>query len=282
MINEKITYIINEGFDPSVSPQIEVYKSDKFHGKAVGKAIFQRANEKNRNGRFYDARELFAQLKAPRTVELLRTGSLYSEDGHPLTTGANALQRQATIDKTKACSRILELHEDGEFVKGTFVACNNPLGLAFDMDIKEGLIPAWSLRALGTVENTNRGAEVKNLKLITYDNVIFPSHPGAYTETILGESTNVANTNKEISVTESGIIIPVCNDDIIKFIQTESANLKFIRDYFDFQYSNIQLNESGTKVILTENTGNTIVVPVETHIHNELMTYASEIKNLID
>ena len=43
----------------------------------------------------------------------------------------------------------------------------------------------------------------------------------------------------------------------------------------DFVYNNIKVNESGTKVILTTKVGESIIVPIESYIHNELMNYAT-------
>ena len=77
-------------------------------------------------------------------------------------------------------------------------------------------------------------------------------------------------------VTESGIIIPIVNESIIKFIQAESSNLKFVRECFDFAYDRITVNESGTKVLLTTNEGDTLVVNIENYIHNELMNYGKD------
>lgn len=268
MIMSNIGYIINEGFTEPYP--VKIIKEDtNFNGKTVAEGILQNANEKNRNGRWYDEEELFPQISCPRTVELLNAGYLRSENGHPLD---KSLARQSTIDDKLTNARFLKLWTEGTAVWGRFVGTNNEYGRAFDMDLKEGCMPAWSLRALGTIQQTNRGAEVKNLRLITYDQVIYPSHPGAYTQRIVSES---ANAEASI-INESAELFVIENKDVINFIQTESASLKFISEYFDFAYNNIKVNSNGTKVILTETgTGNTIVVPMEKHIHNEFMTYAA-------
>ena len=57
---------------------------------------------------------------------------------------------------------------------------------------------------------------------------------------------------------------------------------KFVRENFDFMYSGIKVNEAGTKVLLTTNEGDTLVVNMENYIHNELMNYASEFSKLVD
>ena len=280
MISENIGYIINEGFDGVRETKILTESSYKFNGKAIGEGVLQTVEEKNRNGRWYSYDELVPQLSCPRTVELLNAGYMRAELGHPMSSGNSAdLSRQATIDDKLTSARFLEFHMEGMDVHAKFVGTNNAYGRAFDLDLKEGCFPACSLRALGTVQQTNRGAEVKNLRLITYDQVIYPSHPGAYTKQILSESASLITESAD--ATGEAKLFPIVNKDVISYIQNESANIKFIQEYFDFAYNSIKVNNNGTKVILTETgTGNTIVVPMEKHIHNEFMTYASdEIRN---
>lgn len=277
MINSKIGYIICE----SVGEPSEVKIQPKLlNGKAIAECILQTADEKNRNGRFYAHEELFPQITAPRTLELLHSGTLKAECGHPL---SKDLQRQSTIDDTRTCARFLKLWIDGMNIMAHAVGTNNELGRAFDLDLKEGILPAWSLRALGSIMQTRRGAEVKNLRVITWDNVIYPSHPGAYTQKLLTESSGlvagdiITETN---DLTPEGIAIPITNSDVLKFIQTESANLKFVRECFDFAYTGIDVRKNGTKVLLTTNEGDTLVVNTESYIHDELMRYDKTYKTI--
>ena len=45
-------------------------------GRVMAEGVLQEANMKNRNGRFYDSRDLFPELVAPRQLELLQTGNM--------------------------------------------------------------------------------------------------------------------------------------------------------------------------------------------------------------
>lgn len=288
MINSQIGYIICES-DFSASTKLT---PKRINGKLVAEAILQTADEKNRNGRYYAEEELFPQLTAKRTVELLNAGYLRAECGHPL---SKDLQRQSTIDDTRTCARFLKLWTEGKNVMAHVVGTNSPLGQAFNADLEEGCMPAWSLRALGSVNNTARGAEVKNLRLITWDNVIYPSHPGAYTKGLVTESalldTNQSNVQRvlqerfELNINEqleadrigkSGILIPVTNENVLSFLQHESSNLKFVKECFDFAYTGIQTNNNGTRVLLTTNAGDTLVINAESYVHNQLMNYADD------
>ena len=272
MSNRNIGYIILE--ESPAEPSNVVLQHKLFNGKVVGKGIFQTANEKNRNGRYYSREELFPQIHSERIQELLNAGYLRAEMGHPQ--DAN-LQRQSQIDDRNTCARFLTLWTEGDDIWATFCGTNNEHGRSFDADLREGCKPAWSLRALGSVEQTHRGAEVHNLRIICWDNVIYPSHRRAYTTELVTESTNVV----ESSIAESGKLIPMLNDDVIRFIQADSKNIKFVRECFDFIYTGIMVNEAGSKVVLTTNSGDTLVINLESYVHNQLMNYADKINQFV-
>ena len=277
--NKIAAYIICES---DINPNLRKVE-EGMNGKAIGEGILQTADERNRNGRYYAEEELFPQLTAPRTKELLSAGYLRAEMGHPL---SKDLARQSVIDDKLSCARFLTIWTEGKNIWAKFTATNNEYGKAFDMDLKEGCRPAWSLRALGSVVQTSRGAEVKNLRIITWDNVIYPSHPGAYTQRIVSESLAITNESASMTtptgkiLTENDLegkafITPIKQEQILNYIREQSGNLKFIKECFDFVYNDIIVNEAGTKVFLTTKEGDTLVVPMESYIHNELMNYAT-------
>ena len=285
MILKQLPCIICESY-PEMS-ELKV-TNGTLNGKAIAEVILQTADEKNRNGRFYSHQELFSQLNSPRIIELLHTGTLKAESGHPM---SKDLQRQSTIEDKNCCARFLKLWTEGNDIKAHVVGTNNDLGKAFDLDLKEGIKPAWSLRALGSIEQTRRGAEVNNLRIITWDSVIYPSHPSAYTQKLLSESAIHIHANEEEleeatniinESTMEELITPIEQENIINFIKHESSSLKFLRECFDFVYDDIKVTNNGTKVILSEASGNTIIVPLESYIHNEIMNYASKKIDHID
>lgn len=269
-----IGYIICESAIPGFT-ETNIVKEE--NGKVIGEGILQTANEKNRNGRFYSSEELFPQLTAPRTLELLEAGYLRAELGHPL---SDELVRQQTIDDSRTCAQFLKLWTDGDNVWARFRGTNNAFGESFDKDLRDGCKPAWSLRALGTLVQTARGAEVKKLRLITWDQVIYPSHPHAYTQRLVTESADYTKENDVYC--ENGKIIPITNKSVIDYIKSESANLKFLENSIDFMYKTVKINADRSTVTLTSQSGDVYVVNLEQYINDEIRNYASELKNLID
>lgn len=132
--------------------------------------------------------------------------------------------------------------------------------------------PSFSLRALGSIRNTGRGAEVKGIKIITYDRVIYPSHDKAYTHRVVGESAVVSEgSNLYLDNNDQGRLIPITNESVLNYIKTESCNFKQIKESFDLLYDDIKLINGKSQVQLTDRAGGIFVVNLENYIHNEII-----------
>lgn len=282
--NKKVGWLVAESSvdeNDIKKPEIITPKGDK---KPQAKGILQRANRKNRNGRFYDDKELFPQLTCARSRELLATNTFGSENGHPM---SKDLVRQQTIDPNNVVAYFTKLWTEGDFIWGIFHGSNLAIGKAFTEDLLDGQLMAWSLRALGSIENTARGAEVRGVKLITWDRVIYPSHPEAYTSGILTESafynqtksgiyipkTPIPDSCKNKTVSESGILFPVVEQNIIDYIKQESCNFTQICNEFEVLYDDIKLLENGNVQLSNSGTGNVFIVNTESYIKDEIMDY---------
>lgn len=284
----KIGYILNESSVCMESVDIREDKNDRT--RVTGMGILQTGNEKNRNGRIYRTADLAKEIAAPRQQELLAAKQMCGEAGHPIGADASSLVRQQTIDPTKICVRYLKLWMEGDNVMGTFQGTNNALGEAFDKDLRQGVLPAFSLRALGTISSTPQGAVVENLKMITYDYVIYPSHPHAYTKGIINESAGIANAVKSNFTMNSSMdgtrsfIKEFSNKDVVNaitsmresavdYIKDKSHNFKLLQECYDMtNYDTIDII-SPHKIALTEAGKNTIVMNVEDYIANEIQNY---------
>lgn len=271
MDSNNIGYVIIETATTTedVAPA-KIIEENKHTGRVLAEGVLQEANMKNRNGRWYDSGELFPELVAPRQLELLRTGNMRGENGHPL---SKDLVRQQTIDPNNCSVVYTKFWTEGNFVMGRFFGTFNDKGEEFDRELRNGFSPSFSLRALGTICNTSRGAEVKNPKLITYDRVIYPSHDKAYTRGLVSESAGLAASDSKIILenNDPGLIIPVTNESVINYIKSQSLNFKAIKESFDLMYDDIQLVNGGSQVQLTDKSGSLFVVNLEQYIHNEIM-----------
>ena len=283
----KIGYILNES---SVCMESVDIREDRNSNRVTGIGVLQTGNEKNRNGRIYRTADLIREVNAPRQKELLAAKQLCGEAGHPIGADASSLVRQQTIDPTKICVRYLKLWMEGDNVMATFQGTNNALGEAFDKDLRQGVLPAFSLRALGTISSTPQGAVVENLKMINYDYVIYPSHPHAYTRGVLNESassiaipkSNFAMSNamdgsksfiKEFSNQDVVNAISTMRESAISYIKDKSSNFKMLQECYDMtKYDTVDIINPH-KLALTEAGKNTIVMSIEDYIANEIQNY---------
>lgn len=252
----------------------------KKESRIVADTILQTADAINRNKRIYPKDELFPQLESERIVQLLSHKQMLGECGHPLDT---ALARQQTIDKKLAAVSYTKFWTEGDHVWGQYKGYHNEYGQAIDLELREGAIPEFSLRALGSVESTSKGAMVRNLKMITYDNVVFQSDFDAYTRKIVSEDASNAELilPKKDIVLESGngtadIFKPILPDDVKKYIIAESANMKLIKESFDVFFDSISLDEDGSHVIMNTKEGDVLIINLEQYINNEIINFATK------
>ena len=265
-------YIILES--PTITSDFKkVGKSTAITNRLIAEGTLQDADNTNRNGRDYDSNDLFPALKDKRLTELINAGSLKSEDGHPLD---KTLARQQTIYNPLCCAKILAIWTEGKRIKGRFKGTNNDRGEYFNNDLLDGELPAWSLRALGTLQNSNGKVYVKNIRIITWDRVIYPSHACAYTEKIVSESAKLAGMGDNRLVYNrswKGEISPISEQQVLDYIKQESANLKMFGDNFEILGNTISLVENNSKVQLITKNGSIARVPIEQYIQDEFIHY---------
>jgi hypothetical protein len=230
----------------------------------------------NRNRRIYAKSDLMPEINGPRMKELIKAKQFCGEYGHPL---SDDLVRQQTIDPKLVCVRFEDIWVEDNLVKARFRGTNNDYGEYFDRDLRDGCKPAFSLRALGAIENVNGKAYVKGIKIITWDSVIYPSHRVAYTDKIVTESALDGSTvhENQIVVPENdpGRIITLTDSDartVINRLQKESANLSMIVDALDGIFDNITMIGEST-VLLTDRYGQRLTVNLEDHVDNIIMDY---------
>ena len=262
---ESIGFVILESAPIEVPDAKIITDSGK---RVTGEGIIQTAEEENRNGRCYLHQDLLREINCARTKELLSTGNMLSENGHPMDT---AMVRQQTIDPNNTVARFTRIWMDGNNVMAQFKGTNNEKGEEFDQDLREGILPSWSLRALGSLANKGGRNVVENLRVITWDRVIYPSHPHAYTTRLVTEST-VAVDNFNNNMNKNGMLIPITNESVMSYIKSESANIRSLISQIDFMYESARMI-SPSQVQLVAKTGDIFVVNLERHISNEIQSY---------
>lgn len=256
------------------------------NNKVTGTGIIQTLGDENRNGRIYELKDMKPEVEGDRIQkELIPTGNMCGHDGHPSST---ELSVQSVIDPKLCSVRYSKIWLEGNEIHANFRGTNNDYGKAFNADLMEGVRPSFSLRALGSVDRERSGkCYVRNLRIITWDRVIFPSHKRAY-------MTNLITSKNESAVLEScgydmtkndmlngekalneGVLIPIVNKQVVDYIKHESANVKAILNNFETLYESAIICGDGKQVQLALADGNRILVNLEQYISNEIMDYCN-------
>lgn len=269
------------------------------NGFLVAEGILQEGDEVNRNRRYYPMEELKRSIVSPRVQELVETGNLKGEAGHPTDT---SIARQTKVDPTLEQVWYLKLWTDGNFVKGRFRGTNNELGKSFNEDLRCGQRPSFSLRAVGSLVNENGRLTVRKMQVITYDRVYFPSHSKAYTTRIVTTESGLSPTTfpqyeispnnyfsakaSEInSLSEAGnvvdcsqeIITPLTQAEMKNYILSESSRVSAVLNTFDIDYKSMSLRPEMNTVSMRTKQGDTINVYLEQAIQKEIIAGINDI-----
>lgn len=271
--NQVIGHIIHEAVTESEST---IMSQDSF-GKVHATGILQDLGVENRNGRIYEIKDMKPEVEGDRIQkELIPTGNMRGHDGHPSST---ELSIQSTINPILCSVQYDKIWMDGSIIRANFHATNTEYGKAFNMDLLEGCRPSFSLRALGSVDRERTGkCYVRNIRIITWDRVIFPSHKKAYAEKIISPTLKNEKLHESAMITEScalyGNVIPVTNSSVVDYIKEESANIKSVLNTFDTLYESAMICDNGKRVELKlANSNDRILVNLEQYISDEIMNY---------
>lgn len=271
-MKKPVVFVINEAAEKVVSCEtVNVGRN----GFVTAEGVLQVGEKENRNRRFYSTEDLYSEIYSDRIRELVTTGNFKGEAGHPLDLN---LSRQQKVDGTLEQVWFTKLWMEGPLVKANFRGTNNELGRSFNEDLKDGQLPSFSLRSIGSIKNNGGRNQVTNLRIICYDRVYFPSYPDAYTDHIVTESAfmddlKLTNMNEDMQrkIVESGnslmvesAVSPIINDDVRKVIMKESYNLNAMCEAFDQEFTNI--TRKGNNLQLVDENYNVIVVPIEDYV----------------
>lgn len=282
--DKPVAYIINESLEDAIS--FDIVDENKTTGFVTAEGIIQQAGKMNRNRRYYTQEDLHKEIYSDRLRELITTGNFKGEAGHPLDMN---LSRQQKVDPTLEQVWYTKVWMDGDYVKAQFRGTNNELGKAFNEDLKCGQKPSFSLRSLGSIRIVNGKSNVTNLRIITYDRVYYPSYDNAYTERIVSESTDFKTPsypyeeylnsmgNKQVIEESADSIAPILNKDVTDLLLRESYSFNQICEDFSPIYKSIKLSDDKKKVVMIDESYNTIIVPIDRYVTNKIDEFCSRL-----
>lgn len=257
-----IGYIILENDAPAQMKNIEVVdKPHLFYVKFD--TVLQSTDVENRNHRIYAGNALKTGLSDPNLSELMAQGKWHGEAGHPIT---KDIARIATVDPKCTSHKINKWWTEGNLIMGNVETLDDGMfGTKLAKSILQGVTPSFSLRALAMLSKKGSTTHVnKPPRVITYDEVILPSHKEAYAKK---ESfKNILQTNDNFTVQNGSIAIEAA--DIKDYIENKSDNLKIVCESFDIDPDSINILSNNKISVKRE--GITCVFALENHIAYEI------------
>ena len=259
--------------ETSSNVEFKVKGVDNKNGFIIAEGILQEGNEVNRNKRSYPTAELAKAINSPRTRELVESGNLKGEAGHPTD---SSIVRQTKIDPTLEQVWYTKLWMDGDYVMGHFTGTSNELGRSFNEDLRRGQKPSFSLRAVGSLVNENGKMTVRNMQMITYDRVYFPSHSKAYTQKIItSEAVTPGMPKQDILVIDPHDYFFEKSLEIQNYIISESASVKLALDSFNMDYNSMELQSDLRTVKMKTVFGETVYLDTDSAIQKEMINAVS-------
>ena len=280
---EFVGYLISESTIDSSRVKISNIKDNK---KWISfDTILQEADTVNRNRHLYEKVAINSAIKEEHFIERMKTGNLYGEAGHPL---EPTRARQLYLDQTRISHRINNVWwEDGINLCGNVDTAFTDVGCNMANLIRQGSIPAFSMRGIGPVAIKENGyLRIKPpLTIFTYDWILYPSHRTAYMTSSnpykdnpeLNESTNIINESNNINIYRN--IGKITKNEINKYISKNSKNIRLFSEAMEFENPIVKVNKHGYALVESNDIGASSrgYIKIEDHIRNEVQSF---IKNL--
>ena len=140
------------------------------------KGVFMQSNQKNRNGRIYEKKNLERAVEKYVT-EQVKTGRAVGELNHP---------EGPTVNLDKVSHKITDLHWQGNDVVGKASILNTPMGNIVSGLLEGGVKLGVSSRGMGSLVQKNGVQYVgDDFMLSTVDIVQDPSAPSAFVNGVM-------------------------------------------------------------------------------------------------
>ena len=166
----------------------ELNESIKSNGQFTVKAILQRANSKNQNGRVYP-REILARESQKYLIEFVKQRRALGELDHP--------ESRTVVNLANVSHNVVEMHWEGDDLIGMVEILSTPSGNIVKQLMRSGIRLGMSSRGVGSVNPIGEGTVSvdEDFNLICFDIVSNPSTDGAF----IGEGVTYSLESNRIS-----------------------------------------------------------------------------------
>jgi len=209
----------------------------------------------------YDAQNVWQNIAESEYIQtMLQQNTWMGEYDHPAETIAGTkltVQRIANPDPKHTCHYIRRPRLEGNLLHGdiqTDSGTEEGMNLAIKI-VDGGIVPAFSARVLGELKNMAGNPTVWVKKLVTYDQVLFPSHR----EALGGIKPRYESTDTEELPDGTTIIFL---GELARMVAHSSKETEWLCESFGLNVDDIVgVTTTGRSVVIREN-GNTYVQPI--------------------
>jgi len=225
-------------------------------------AVLQSFGDQNRNRRIYEAQNIMDCINNDDYIQsMLKQNSWMGEIDHPTPAYQGeelTIQRISNIDMTRSSHYIRRPRLVGNLLEASIQTdSGTDAGMNMAIKIVDGkIIPCFSARVLGSLDNTYGKPVVRVRKLIGYDWVLYPSHKLAQAKINQPIQESVEEASKQLGCTI--IFLP----ELAKMAAANSREANWICESFGLDEKDIVgLTSTGNSVVITEG-ANTYVQPI--------------------
>lgn len=226
-------------------------------------AILQSFGIKNRNKREYDADNIWNCIQTDDYIQsMLRQNSWMGEIDHPAAAIEGqelTMQRIANPDMKLTSHYIRRPRMSGKNLLEATIQTDssNPNGMNMAIKIVDGkIIPCFSARVLGSLRNMGGRPVVFVKKLITYDWVLYPSHPEAQ-----AKITQPMMESVEEAARMAGCTV-IFLSELAKMAANSSKETEWLCESFGLSIDDVVgVTESGNSIVIAEG-DNTYIQPI--------------------
>lgn len=217
-------------------------------------AVLQSFGIKNRNGREYDSNNIWDKIQNDDYIQsMIKQNSWMGEIDHPAAEKEGetlTMQRIANPNPRFTSHYIRSPRLNGNLLEADIQTdSSNENGMNMAIKIVDGhIIPCFSARVLGSLQNRSGRAVVYVRKLITYDWVLYPSHPEAMAKIKQPIMESVEEASKLAGVRI--ILFP----ELARMAANSSKETEFLCESFGLTIDDvIGVTETGNSVVIQEN-----------------------------
>ena len=236
----------------------------------------------NRNNRQYISSNIQECFQTERILSMLQDRAWFGEMDHPLQKYKDkplSPERIQSIEMERRSHKILDPNFKSNLLLARIeTASGTEAGRGMANEIIQGLVPAFSCRAIAGIRLINGKPTVVVRKVITYDWVLYPSHKEAH---IIGDANGAVKTIK--TITESAvdkvreyskdILLPL--KEVLENVGHRDVNTQLIMESFELSQEDMLGFTNDLSHMIVKDGMNTIYAKISPESVNEVKDFYS-------